>query len=82
MFVEKAFEESDGIAEGVIQGDQEVDVVDVFLAVEAVGEIVARVDGGAHFAAVGAEEAEVAFAAFGGRAVAAEVCRAKSWSHL
>ncbi len=36
------------------------------------GEVVARVDGGALFAAVGADEAEVAFAHFGRRAFAAE----------
>jgi len=70
MLVEHAFEERDGIAEGVIQSDQEVDVVKIFLAAETVGEVVAWVDGGAHFAAVGAEEAEVAFAHFGRRPLA------------
>lgn len=37
---------------------------EVFLAVEAVGEVVARVDGGGHLAAMGTEEAEGAFAHF------------------
>jgi hypothetical protein len=32
---------------------EQVDVVEVFLAAETVGEVVAWVDGGAHFAAVG-----------------------------
>ena len=72
MLVEHAFEERDGITEGVIQSDQEVDVVKIFLAAETVGEVVARVDGGAHFAAIRTEEAEVAFAHFGGRPFATQ----------
>ncbi len=62
IFVEPAFEPIDGRAEVLIEGEQEVDVVEVFVAVEAVSEIVSRVDGGLYLAAVGAEEAEVAFA--------------------
>ena len=62
MFVEKAFEESDGTEEVVVERHQQVDVVEVFLASEAMGEVVAWVDGGAHFAAARAEEAEIAFA--------------------
>jgi hypothetical protein len=72
MLVEHAFEERDGIAEGVIQSDQEVDVVKIFLAAETVGEVVAWVDGGAHFAAIRAEEAEVALAHLRLQAVAAQ----------
>jgi len=64
--VEQAFEEGDGGGEVVVEFAQEVDVVEVFLAGKAVGEVVAWVDGGARSAAVGAEEAEVAFADFGG----------------
>ena len=72
VLVEPAFQEGDGGAEVVVEGDEQVDVVEVFLAAEAVGEVVAWVDGGAHFAAVRAEEAEVAFAHFAGRPLAAE----------
>ncbi len=39
---------------------------------EAMGEVVARVDGGLHFSAVWAQEAEVAIAPFRGRPVGAE----------
>src|SRR5260370_16510300 len=69
--VEPSFEQGDGGAEVVVECEQQVDVVEVFLAGEAVGEVVAWVDGGAHFAAAWAEEAEVAFALFGGWALAA-----------
>jgi hypothetical protein len=72
IFVEPAFEESDGGEEVVAFGDEYVDGVEAFLAGEAGGEIVARFDGGAHLAAVGAEEAEVTFALFRRRAVGAE----------
>src|SRR5713226_7930178 len=70
--VEPTFEQGDGGAEVVVECEQQVDVVEVFLAAEAVGEVVAWVDGGAHFAAAWAEEAEVAFAHFGWRPLAAE----------
>ena len=59
VFFEPAFEQGDGGEEVVVEFDQEVDVVEVFLAAEAVGEVVAWVDGGALFAAVGADETEV-----------------------
>ncbi len=36
IFVEQAFEEIDGAEEVVIEGEQEVDVVVIFVAVEAV----------------------------------------------
>lgn len=72
VFVEPAFEEADGADEIVVEGEQQIDVVEVFLAAEAVGEVVARVDGGTHFAAAWAEEAEVAFAHFRRRPLAAE----------
>src|SRR5476651_1785976 len=67
VLVEHAFQESDGIAEAVVELDEQVDVVDILSAVEAVGEVVARVDGGAHFAAMGTDETEVTFADFGRR---------------
>ena len=72
VVIEQAFEECDGGGEVVIESDEQVDVVVVFPAVETVGEVVARVDGGAHFAAAGAEEAEVPFTDFGGRPRTAE----------
>ena len=65
-------QEGDGGAEVIAQGDEQVDVVEVFLAAEAVGEVVARIDGGAHFAAAWAEEAEVALADFRRGRLAAE----------
>ena len=72
VLVEEAFEEGDGGEEVIVEGDEQVDVVEVFLAAETVGEVVAWVDGGAHFAAVGADEAEVASAYFGWRAFATQ----------
>ena len=72
VLVEEAFEEGDGGEEVVVELNEQVDVVEVLFASEAVGEVVAWVDGGAHFAAVGAEEAEVTFAHFGWRAFAAK----------
>jgi hypothetical protein len=47
-------------------------VLRFFLAGEAVGEVVSRVDGGAHLATAGTEEAEVAFTPFVRRPVRAE----------
>ena len=70
--LEPAFEDAHGGLEVVAEGDEQVDVVEIFLAAKAVGEIVLWVDGGAHFAAAWAEEAEVAFAHFGRRPVATE----------
>ena len=72
MLVEPAFEDGDGGAEVVAERHQQVDVVEVFLAAEAVGEVVAGVDGGEHLGAVGAEETEVAFAELRRRPIAAE----------
>src|SRR5271165_5305799 len=72
VLLEPAFEQGDSGGKVVVEGEQQVDVVEVLLAAEAVREVVAGVDGSAHFAAVWAEEAEVAFAHFGGRPLAAE----------
>ena len=72
VFVEPALKNRDGGAEVVAEGDEQVDVVEVFLAGEAVSEVVAWVDGGEHFAAAWAEEAEVAVASFRRRPAAAE----------
>ena len=51
---EPCFEDGDGGLEVVSQFDQQVDVVEVCLAAEAMGEVVSRVDGGSHLCAVGA----------------------------
>src|SRR5271156_5826441 len=72
VLAEPAFEECDGVAEVVVETAEQVDVVGIFLAAEAVGEVVARVDGGAHLAAARTDEAEVAFADLAGRPLAAE----------
>ena len=52
--------------------ERTVNVVEVYLAAEAMGEVIAWVDGGAHFPAAWTEEAEVAFADFGRGPLAAE----------
>ena len=39
-------QDGDGGAEFVAEREQQVDVVEVFVAMEAMGEVVARVDGG------------------------------------
>ena len=67
VVLEPALQESDGGAEVIVQRQEQVDVVEVLLAAEAVGQVVAWVDGGPHFAAARAEEAEVAFADLGRR---------------
>ena len=63
-FRTRPLQQGDGGAEVVVEGHQQVDVVEVLLAAEAVGEVVARVDRGPHLAAVRAEEAEVVAANF------------------
>ena len=70
--VEKSLEDGDGGAKVIAERHQKIDVVDVLLAAEAVGEVVAGVDGGEHLAAVRAKKAEVAVADFRGWPVAAE----------
>ena len=72
VLVEETFEEGDGVAEGVVECHEQVDVVEICLAAETVGEVVAGVDGGAHFTAAWAEEVEVAFTHLGGRPIAAQ----------
>jgi hypothetical protein len=70
--IQQVLQNGDSGAEVIAELHEQVDVIEVFLAVKAVGKVVACIDGGLHFAAVGAEEAEVAFAHFGRRPVAAE----------
>ena len=72
MFVQPAFEQFDARREVEPRRPQQVDVVEIDAAVEAVGEVVVRVDVGEHFVAAWAEEAESAVAEFRGRPVAAE----------
>jgi hypothetical protein len=59
----------DGSGEVVAEESEEVDVIEVAGAAEAVGEVVAGVDSGERVAAVSAEEEESAVADLGGRAV-------------
>ena len=40
VLLQPAFEQGDGGAEVIVQGDKQVDVVEVLVAVEAVGEVV------------------------------------------
>src|SRR5262249_17630393 len=72
VLIEPALEEGDGGAEVIVEGDEQVDVIEVFLTCKTVGEVIAWVDGGAHFAAVWADEPVVTFADFGRRPFAAE----------
>ena len=72
MLIVHPHQDADGGFEVVAEGQQQVDVVEIFLAAEAVSEVVAWVDGGEHFLAMGAEEAIASFAAFGRRAIGAE----------
>jgi len=72
VLIEPALEQGDGGEEVIVEGDEQVDVVEVFPAREAVGEVVAWVDGSAHFAAARADETEVALARFARGALAAE----------
>ena len=65
MALQQAFEDGDGDGEVVAEGHEQVDVVEVAGAAEAMGEVVAGVDGGEQVAAVRAEEEESAFADFG-----------------
>ena len=71
--VEPLLEVYDGGGEVVAEFDERVDVVEVSAATEPVGEVDARIDGGAQFAAARAEEAEVAFDVFGRGRGGAEV---------
>jgi hypothetical protein len=70
--LEPALQDSNSGLKVVSDDPEEVDVVEVGLATEAMGEVVAWVDRGEHFAAAWAEEAEVALAPFGGRTVGTE----------
>src|SRR5262249_16287783 len=72
VLIEPALEQGDGGEEVIVEGDEQVDVVKIFPAREAVGEVVAWVDGSAHFAAARADETEVALARFARGALAAD----------
>ena len=72
MLLVHPHQDADSGFEVVAEGEEEVNVIEVLLAAEAVGEVVAWVDGGEHFLAMGAEEAIASFAAFGRRAIGAE----------
>ncbi len=72
MALQQAFEDGDGDGEVVAEGHEQVDVVEVAGAAEAVGEVIAGVNGGEQVAAMRAEEEQSAFPDFGGWAVATE----------
>ena len=67
-----AFEQFDRGAEVVAQGPEQVDVVQVLVAGEAVGQVIARIDVDEHFAAIRTQEAEPPVADFGWRTLASE----------
>ena len=69
--------ERDSFNEAVPGCDHKIDVVDVFSATEAMGEIVPGVDAGTEFSAVLAEKAESALDAFGVRRVVDELLNGK-----
>jgi hypothetical protein len=66
-------EQVDGRKEVVPQGDQQVDVVPVSAAAEAVGQIVSGIHRRSKFAASGTLKAEVAFDFFGNGTVPVEL---------
>ena len=70
--VQPVFQPGDGGAEVVAELEQEVDVVEVLTAAEAMGQVVLGVDGGFHLAAVRAEKSEVALGEFGRRGLVVE----------
>ncbi len=72
MLVVHPRQDANGGFEVVAHGVKQVDVVEVLLAAEAMGEVIPGIDGGEHFLAMGTEEAIASFAAFGGWAVGAE----------
>jgi hypothetical protein len=69
---EPAFEDRDGGGEVVAEYHQQVDVVEIGVAMEAVSEVVAWVDHGLHFVAVRALEAEATFTSFPAGTVTAQ----------
>ena len=66
-------EDGGGCFEVVAEFDEQIDVVEVGLTTEAVGEVVARVERGLQFAALRAEEAEIPFNLLGGWTMLAEL---------
>ena len=72
MLLVHPHQDGDGGFEVVAEGHEQVDVVEVLPAAEAVGKVVAWVDGGEHLPAMGTEEAIASFSAFGRRAIGAE----------
>src|SRR5277367_2432640 len=72
MLLEPAFEQTDRGGKLVVERDQQIDIVEILLAAETVGQVVAWVDRGQHFAAARTEEAEIAFAHLSRRSLAAQ----------
>ena len=72
VFAQPALQEADRGGEFVAEQDEQVDVVEIFLAAKTVGQVVAWVHRAARFAAVRAQETEIAVADFARRALAAQ----------
>ena len=66
VVIQPDFQHQDGRSKFVTELDQQVDVVEVLLATEAVSQVVTRVDGHFHFTAIRAEKTKKTFAPFGG----------------
>jgi len=61
VLVQPSFQECDGGEEAVAKCAEQVEIVEISVAGEAVGQVIARVDGGEQFAAARAEEDEAAW---------------------
>jgi len=72
MLLEPSFEKCDGGVEVAPKHPQQIDVVEVFMAGKAMGQVVFRIDVNEHFAAVRAEEDEAAITDFRRRSLAPE----------
>jgi hypothetical protein len=72
MVLEPAFQQTDRGGKLVVECDQQIDIIEIHLTAETVGQVVAWVDRGQDFAAAGAEEAEIALAHLGWRTRATE----------
>ncbi len=59
MLLVHPYQDADGGFEVVAEDQKQVDVVEVLPAAEAMGEVVAWVDGGEHFLAMGNRESVI-----------------------
>jgi hypothetical protein len=61
MLLEPACQQLDRGGKLVVERDQQIDIIEIYLAAETVGQV-AWIDRGQHFATTRTEKAEVAFA--------------------